>query len=470
MFKLFNTLTRKLEEFRPLSGKKVGIYTCGPTVYNRPHIGNYRTFLWEDVLVRYLVYLGFEVTHVMNLTDVDDKTIRESQAEGIPLSDFTDRYKKIFFEDLKRLNVVPANHYPSATDNIPEMVAIIEKLLKKGIAYRATDNSIYYRISDFSGYGKLSKFKIKKLKEGARVSQDEYEKQEAKDFALWKAWDEKDGNVFWETSLGKGRPGWHIECSAMSMKYLGESFDLHTGGIDNMFPHHENEIAQSEAATGKQFVKYWMHGKHLLVNGEKMSKSQRNFFTLDDLSQFDPLSIRLVLISNHYRKTSNFTFSEVQNAKERLERINETIRRLLDAQSLAKESKSDPKVSKIISDSVSKFEAGLNDDLNIPKALLGLNELAKRSNELLEKGSLSKTNATELLGAFKKIDSVLGVFSFEKKKAEKLGSGIEALIKKREELRKQKKWVESDEIRKQLADLGIELLDTPDGTKWKKTR
>ncbi len=465
MLKIFNTLTRKLENFSPLLDQKVGIYTCGPTVYNAPHIGNYRAFVWEDVLVRVLRLKGYQVTHVMNLTDVDDKTIRGSQAEKIPLSDFTQRYKTIFFENLKRLNVVPATHYPAATEHIPEMVALIERLLEKGVAYRAPDNSIYYKIEKFKKYGKLSKFKIKKLKEGARVKQDEYEKQQAQDFALWKAYDESDGDVYWETPLGKGRPGWHIECSAMSMKYLGESFDLHTGGIDNMFPHHENEIAQSEAATGKPFVKYWMHAKHLLVNGEKMSKSKGNFYTLDDLNHFNPMAIRFVLIGNHYRKSANFSFEEVNRMQDRLMKINETIQRLL---SIETSGASNPVVPKMVSDGLSVFEHGLDDDINVPKALVGLNDLVRKTNGLLEENKLSKADASFILDAFKRMDSVLGVFSFEKKTIQSLEPRLMQLIQKREELRKEKKWADADAIRKQLLDEGIELMDSSDGTKWKK--
>ena len=466
MLTIFNTLTRKLETFSPIENKKVGIYTCGPTVYNAPHIGNFRTFVWEDILVRYLRLKGFKVTHVMNLTDVDDKTIRGSRVEGIPLNDFTARYKAVFFHNLKTLNVVPANFYPSATEHVPEMVSLVQKLLDEGLAYRAADKSIYFKISEFPGYGKLSKFKIKKLKEGARVKQDEYEKQEAHDFALWKAYDESDGNVFWETPLGKGRPGWHIECSAMSMKFLGESFDIHTGGIDNMFPHHENEIAQSEAATGRPFVKYWLHAKHLLVNGEKMSKSKGNFFTLEDLKSFDPMAIRFVLISNHYRKTANFSFEEVRKTQDRLGKINESIRRLL---SVTGSKKSNPNVPKMISDALERFEMGLDDDLNVPKALVGLNELVRKTNLLLEENGLSESDAKLILDGFHRIDNVLGVFSFEKKQADALDPKLLDLIRKREEMRKQKKWSEADDIRKQLLNAGIELMDTSQGTTWKKT-
>ncbi|MDI6827410.1 MAG: cysteine--tRNA ligase, partial [Armatimonadota bacterium] len=288
----FNTLTREKNEFHAINDMKVGLYTCGPTVYDFAHIGNWRTYLFEDILRRHLESRGFEVTHVMNITDVDDKTIRGANEKGISLNEYTAPFIAAFYEDRDHLNIKPAHVYPRATEHITEMVALIKKLLEKGIAYKAEDGSIYYDISKFPDYGKLSHFKIEELKAGARVSSDEYEKEQVSDFALWKAWDEADGNVYWDTELGRGRPGWHIECSAMSMKYLGETFDIHTGGVDNIFPHHENEIAQSEAATGKPFVNYWLHSEHLLVENRKMSKSLGNFYTLRDLIArgYDPLA------------------------------------------------------------------------------------------------------------------------------------------------------------------------------------
>ena len=273
----FNTLTREKDEFKPISGMHVGLYTCGPTVYDYAHIGNWRTYLFEDILRRHLEYRGFVVKHVMNITDVDDKTIRGTKAKGITLDEYTEPFIKAFFEDRDALDVEAASEYPRATRHVSEMVAIIKVLIDKGIAYKTEDGSIYYDITKFPGYGKLSHFRIEELKAGARVKSDEYEKAQVSDFALWKAWDEVDGNVFWETELGKGRPGWHIECSAMSAEYLGQPFDLHTGGVDNIFPHHENEIAQSEGAMGRKFVNYWMHSEHLRVDGRKMSKSLGEF-------------------------------------------------------------------------------------------------------------------------------------------------------------------------------------------------
>ncbi len=467
MLKFFNSLTRKLEPFRPPNPKQVRVYTCGPTVYNVPHIGNYRTFLWEDVLVRFLRFKGYRVTHVMNITDVDDKTIAGSTAKGVSLSEFTAPFKQKFFSDLKRLNAVPADYYPEATAHIPQMVKLISTLLKKGVAYRASDQSIYFSIAKFPKYGKLSKFKLKKLKAGARVSQDEYEKKQAQDFALWKAYDAADGSVYWDTELGRGRPAWHIECSAMSVEYLGQPFDIHAGGIDNLFPHHENEIAQSEGATGKPLAQYWLHAKHLLVNGEKMAKSKGNFLTLDDVKAPSEV-VRFVLIANHYRKGANFTYSELSNAQTRLEKMNALIQHLLETASLKQSAKPSVAVSKLASGALSKFELGLDSDLNVPKALLGLNELVRKTNALVEKQKLSKADAQVLLKAFGKMDSVLGVLSFEKKIIPKLDAEIESLIQKREAFRVQKKWVEADAIRDELLKRGIELLDTPLGPKWKK--
>src|SRR4030066_1169153 len=318
----FNTLTRKKEEFVPLETGKVRVYTCGPTVYDYPHIGNYRTFLFEELLRRYLKYKGFQVTQVMNLTDIDDKIIIGSQKKGISLDEYTAPYKKIFFEDLNTLNAEASEFYPEATKHIKEMVKIIKKLLGKKHAYEI-EGSIYFKISTFPEYGKLSKMNLEELKVGTRVKADEYEKEQVSDFALWKAWDEKDGDIFWETEIGKGRPGWHIECSAMSMKYLGPHFDIHTGGVDNIFPHHENEIAQSQPATEQKFVNYWLHSAHLLVEGRRMAKSFGNFYTLRDLLKqgWNPSVVRYLLIGTHYRQQLNFTLEGLEASKNGLQRL-----------------------------------------------------------------------------------------------------------------------------------------------------
>jgi len=302
--RIYNTLSQTVEPLEPLEPGRVRFYTCGPTVYNYAHIGNFRAYVFEDVLRRALKFCGFQVVQVMNLTDVDDKTIRGAIAEGVDLDTFTRRYKEAFFADLKALRIEPAEHYPAATDHIPEMIALVERLLAKGHAYRAEDGSVYFRIASFPNYGRLARLDRAGLRPGARVAQDEYAKDDAADFALWKAWDAADGAVRWDSPWGPGRPGWHLECSAMSMKYLGPTFDLHTGGIDNLFPHHEDEIAQSEAANGQPFVRYWMHCAHLVVDGRKMSKSLGNFHTLRDLiaKGYSGREIRYLLASAHYRQ------------------------------------------------------------------------------------------------------------------------------------------------------------------------
>ena len=465
MLKFYNTLSRKKEEFRPLKAKEVRMYTCGPTVYNYPHIGNYRAYMFDDLLRRHLEYKGFKVMQVMNLTDVDDKTIKGSREEGLSLNEFTQKYKKAFFEDIQALNIEKAEFYPEATKHIPEMIELIKKLLKKGLAYKGEDGSIYFSIKKFKDYGRLSHFKIKKLKEGARVSQDEYEKEEAKDFALWKAWSEEDGEVFWETELGKGRPGWHIECSAMSMKYLGESFDIHTGGIDNMFPHHENEIAQSEGATGKKFVNYWLHNSHLIVEGKKMSKSLGNFYTLRDLLEknYDPKAIRYLLISTHYRNELNFSFEGLNSAKNVIEKFRDFMIKLKGI----KQKKENKRINELIAGIEKGFEDAMDDDLNIALALSKIFDFMKEVNKLIDSNELGEKDAQKILALMKKFDKVLGLLEF---KEERVGGEIEELIKKREQFRKEKKFAEADAIRKELLEKGIQLDDTKDGVKWKKIK
>ena len=460
MLKLYNTMSRKKEEFKPLKGKNVGLYTCGPTVYNVIHIGNLKSFLSEDVLKRYLLYKGFKVKHVRNITDVDDKTIKNSQKEGISLKEFTERYTKAFFDDMASVKVLPADVYPKATEHIKEMVELVAKLLKKGYAYKGKDGSIYYKIKKFKDYGKLAHIDFKTLKAGTRVKQDEYEKGEAQDFALWKAWDEDDGNVFWETEIGKGRPGWHIECSAMSMKHLGESFDIHGGGEDLIFPHHENEIAQSEAATEKPFAKYWVHNAFLQVNGEKMSKSLGNFYTIHDLKEYNPIAVRYLMISSSYRQPLNFTFEGLRAAQNSLDRLNELVGKLQEP-----EGKDSGEIKKAIESSEKKFEKAMDDDLNTPLGFAALFEFVRKTNSLLDAGKIGKKDTKLALKFLKKLDTVFAVMDFEQKN--EIGKADLALIREREKLRAEKKWAESDKIRDQLAEKGIELKDTPSGTKWK---
>ncbi len=464
---IFNTLTRKKEVFVPLESGKVGLYTCGPTVYDFAHIGNFRAFLFEDLLKRWLEHRGFKVKHVMNLTDIDDKTIKGSQKQKIPLKQYTQHYVDAFFEDIKALNIKPADYYPKATDHIHEMVALIKTLMAKGIAYKGEDGSIYYAINKFPAYGKLSKIKTAELKAGARVSQDEYAKEEAQDFALWKAWTPEDGEVFWDTELGKGRPGWHIECSAMSMKYLGETFDIHCGGVDNIFPHHENEIAQSEAATGKKFVVYWMHNEHLLVEGKKMAKRFGNFYTLRDLlaKGFDPIAIRYLLLSTHYRQQFNFTFEGLDAAKAAVERLRNFVRRLQDADGKGFEEK----ISVLKANVIACFGGSMDDDLNIAVALASLFDFVRDVNNLLDSNSVSKKDAGGIFDLMKAFDAVLGVIG-EVKAEEALPKDIEALVQKREAARKAKNWKEADAIRSQLKAMGIVVEDTAQGVRWHKEK
>jgi cysteinyl-tRNA synthetase len=460
----FNTLTRKKERFIPLEKGKVKIYTCGPTVYDFAHIGNFRAFIFEDLLHRWLRYRGFKVTQVMNLTDVDDKTITASRKQKISLKEYTEHYARAFFEDIATLNIEKAEHYPRATEHISEMVALIKKLMKKGYAYRGEDNSIYYDISKFKDYGKLSKIKFEELKPGARVKVDDYGKEEARDFALWKKWDEEDGDVFWETELGKGRPGWHIECSAMAMKYLGDTLDVHCGGVDLIFPHHENEIAQSEAATGKKFVNYWLHNEYLLVEGKKMAKRLGNFYTLRDLltNGYDPKAIRYLLISTHYRQQLNFTFEGLEAAEKAIERLMNFVDRLMNANGRGR----GEKIRKLMSEAQKRFEEAMDNDLNISVALAALFDFVREVNKLMDDNTLSKEEAEEAYKMMMKFDKVLGVIG-EIKREEKLPKEAEELIHKREEARRAKDWETADKIREQLRSMGVVIEDTMQGVKWK---
>jgi cysteinyl-tRNA synthetase len=462
--RLFNTLTREKEVLMPMESGRVGMYTCGPTVYDYAHIGNFRAFIFEDLLKRWLKYCGFKVLHIMNLTDIDDKTIKGSRTQGMPLKQYTDFYAKAFFEDAMALNIEPADKYPRATEHIPEMVTLIKTLIAKGFGYKGDDGSIYFAISKFKDYGKLSKIQLHELKAGARVSVDEYAKEEAQDFALWKAWTPDDGNVFWDTELGKGRPGWHIECSAMSMKYLGETFDIHCGGVDNMFPHHENEIAQSEAATGKQFVHYWMHNEHLLVEGRKMAKRLGNFYTLRDLlkKECDPSAIRYLLLSTHYRQQFNFTFEGLEAAKSAIERLSNVMRRLQDANGTS----SSEKASELISRIEKCFGDAMDDDLNVSMGLASLFDFVRDINNLLDANAVNKQEATRAYEFLSGVNKVLGVVG-EIKKEPALPNEARELVTKREEARKAKDWKTADALRQQLKAMGIVIEDTAQGVRWR---
>ncbi|MBU0615757.1 MAG: cysteine--tRNA ligase [Nanoarchaeota archaeon] len=453
--KLYNTLTRKKDSFKSLKPKQVNMYSCGPTVYNYPHIGNYRAYVGSDLLRRYLEFSGYKVTQVMNLTDVDDKTIRDSKKQGKKLDDFTKVFKDAFFQDLKTLNIEPAEHYPEATKTIKEMVALIKTLLDKGFAYKA-DDGIYFDIKKFKTYGELANIKLEDLKAGAsgRVNKDEYEKENAHDFVLWKFWTEDDGDVSWDTEIGKGRPGWHIECSAMSMKYLGKTFDIHTGGIDLVFPHHQNEIAQSEAANGCKFVNYWIHNEWLRVEGKKMSKSLGNFYTLRDLLDkgYDGTTIRYLLLSTHYRAQLNFTFDGLEAAKKAVEKLNNFIITMNNIK--GDNNNKDVEVS--IKKAEEGFKKSLDDDLNISEGLAVIFQFISDINKL----DISKQDAKKVIAFMQSIDKVLGVISFEK---QEVPEEIKTLVEKRQSARKAKDWAAADKARDELKKKGYSVDDTPDG-------
>jgi cysteinyl-tRNA synthetase len=486
MLKLYNTLTRKKEDFEPLEKGKVRMYSCGPTVYDYAHIGNLRAYLSSDILRRYLEFSGYKVKQIMNLTDVDDKTIKRSIAEGIKLKGLTEKYAKAFFEDLKILNIQPAEKYPKATEHIKDMIKHINLLLQKKIAYLSKDGSIYYDISKFKSYGKLSGIKVKELKEGAskRVSKDEYDKENAQDFALWKGWSSDDGEVFWNAEflidvntqkseisgapksktplwrkqIVKGRPGWHIECSAMSSKYLGEQFDIHSGGQDLIFPHHENEIAQSEAVTGKQFVKYWFHNGWLLVEGKKMSKSLGNFFTLRDLLKETPNArpIRYILMSVHYREPLDFTFEKFRAAEQTLKRIDNFIERVKSIKA-----KTENRTAEILIKNLeSNVREALDNDLDIPGSFGYLFNFIREINSLIEKNELSEKQAKETIKLFEKLDKIYGVLISEEKTD--VPKEVLELAREREKARKAKDWKKSDELRDKIKELGFSVKDTPE--------
>jgi cysteinyl-tRNA synthetase len=462
--RLHNTLGRRLSELTPLEPGHVRLYTCGPTVYDVVHVGNLRTFVFEDVLRRHLLAKGYRVTQIMNLTDVDDKTIRGAQGEGVSLSEFTAKYEEAFFRDIGRLNVQPAEAYPKATDHVPEMIALIETLRERGHTYES-EGSVYFRIATFPDYGKLSRIDLTQTRRGERVAEDEYEKEDVKDFALWK--EGKPGDPSWPSPFGAGRPGWHIECSAMSMKFLGRHFDIHTGAVDNIFPHHENEIAQSEAATGEPFVEIWLHAEHLLVEGEKMSKSKGNFHTLDDVlsRRDDTAALRYLFLSVPYRRKLNFTWNALAGAAAAVDRIRSAAARIgeVAASGTAKPGAFEAKGrgEKFLAD----FTAAMDDDLNTSEALGALFPYLREVNLAVDEGSLDAAGAVAAIEAIRSADRVLGVLP---PKDEVLPAEVEARIEARNAARKRRDFAESDRIRADLAGRGILLEDGPSGTRWKK--
>ena len=447
MLKLYNTLTRKKEIFKPIKKGQVGMYVCGPTIYNYVHIGNLRAYVFSDILRRSLKLNDYKIKHVMNLTDVDDKTIRESQRQKKSLKEFTKVYEKGFLEDIEKMNIEKPEVLPRATEYIKEMVVIVKDLLKKGIAYKTKDG-IYFSIKKFKNYGKLAGVKTKELKKSCRIISDEYDKEHVNDFALWKFYTKEDGNVFWKTELGRGRPGWHVECSAMSMKYLGKSFDIHTGGVDLIFPHHENEIAQSEGMTGKKFVNYWMHNEWILVDGKKMSKSLGNFYNLKDVIEkgFSPLDLRYFYLSAHYRKPLNFTWKNLEHSKNSLKRLREIISKL-----------GEGKINnRNVDGAFKQFLEIINDDLNSSRALSYM-------WEILRDDKLKDSEKHELVLEF---DKFFGL-DLGKEEKVKISNEIKKLISEREKARKKKDFVTADKIREKIKKAGYGVDDTKEGVKVK---
>jgi len=459
--RLFNTYSRQLEDFAALdaSGNRVKMYTCGPTVYNHAHIGNFRAYLFEDLLQRHLEARGFQVERVMNLTDVDDKTIRGARNAGKRLADFTAVYKDAFFQDLDTLRIQRAEHFPAATEPryIERMIAMIQQLEALGIAYQAEDRSVYFRLSRFPDYGKLAHLNLDELRPTGRIANDEYEKESIGDFALWKAWDEADGDVGWDSPWGRGRPGWHIECSAMATALLGPEIDIHCGGVDNIFPHHEAEIAQSECCTGKKFVRYWLHCAHLMVDGQKMSKSLGNFYTLRDLlaKGFTGREVRFALLTVNYRLPLNFTLPGMESARSALHRIDEWVERIT-----AQAAGGKPEAT-ALSDLTEKFFAALDEDLNISGALGSLFDLIRESNSALDRAEVTPGQAAQLLADWRRIDGVLG---FEREAAA-IPPAVLALLDEREKARAAKEWKKSDELRDAILTHGWVVKDTKDGPK-----
>jgi cysteinyl-tRNA synthetase len=457
----FNTYTREIAPFTPLdpAGKRVKMYTCGPTVYNHAHIGNYRAYVFEDLLQRHLEARGFEVERVMNLTDVDDKTIRGCRQLGMRLAEFTEQYKRAFFEDLETLRIKRAAHYPAATEEryIAKMIEMIRLLEEKGIAYQADDKSVYFRLAKFPDYGKLAHLNLDELRPTGRIANDEYEKENIGDFALWKAWDAEDGDVAWDSPWGRGRPGWHIECSAMATDLLGPELDIHCGGVDNIFPHHEAEIAQSECCTGKRFVRYWLHCAHLMVDGQKMSKSLGNFYTLRDLlaKGWTGRELRYALLTVNYRLPLNFTFAGLEGARSALARLDEWTERLAE---YAGPHTPEPTP---LSTACGEFFAALDDDLNISGAMGHLFVMIRESNAAMDARTLTQAQAAQLLAHWQHMNAILAL----EPDAQVIPSEVTLLVEQRQQARAAKDWKESDRLRDEIARLGWNVKDTKDGPK-----
>tara|TARA_B100002051_G_scaffold205611_1_gene196439 strand:+ start:218 stop:1618 length:1401 start_codon:yes stop_codon:yes gene_type:complete len=460
MIKFYNTIDRKKVDFIPMVDGKISLYTCGPTVYNFAHIGNFRAYIFEDLLRRTLEFCDYEVLHVMNLTDIDDKTINKANLEKIPLKEFTDKYIAAFYEDVEALNILPAHHYPRATEFIDGMIGMIQDLESKGYTYTTEDGSVFFKISQYKDYGRLANLQVEDLLLGERVENDEYEKEEMRDFALWKSYKKEEGDIFWESPWGKGRPGWHIECSVMSTHYLGNHFDIHCGGVDNIFPHHENEIAQSCCATDEKFVNYWLHNEHLLVDNQKMSKSLGNFYTIRDLIEkgYTPQSIRYTLLSTHYRQKLNFTLDKLTSSQKSINKIKELKRR---AKLISDDKIEGCDFKDESSKMILNFSNCLKNDLNISGALgemfIWINLVFKE----LDANNVSFTGSLLIVETLESIDRVLGILESENNI--KHGDKIVDLLEKRAEARQNKDWNLADKIREEIDALGYVVEDTDQG-------
>ena len=460
--RFYNTLSKKIEKFNPISKDIVKIYTCGPTVYDMAHIGNFRTFLFEDLLKRFLIYKGYNVYHVMNITDVDDKTIKRAKKDRKLFEELTSKYSKQFMEDIEYLKIFPADVYPRATDHIEEMIQMIVKLEKDGIAYLSKDNSIYYQLSKDDGYGRLINLNLSKLKSTDRMINDEYSKENPQDFSLWKSWDSEDGDIFWDSPWGKGRPGWHIECSAMSIKYLGEHFDIHCGGVDNIFPHHENELAQSVSATNKPFVNYWMHSEHLQLKGGKMSKTEGNFYTISDLKSkgYSPEEIRFVMLSAHYRTKLSFSIEQCLEARTAIQRIASLYNRLinigngnLDKYNLPIE--------------FQDFIKALDNDLDTPKALAIFFKWIRSINKKIDNNqAMNNKDINGSIQFLKIVDNIFGLLIKEDSPPDE----IHSIVEEREVYRKAGDWEKADQLRDKIYSLGWVIEDKADGVSIKQKK
>ena len=460
---LHNTLTGRVEPLAREQPPELRMYVCGPTVYGRAHIGNFRSFVATDLLRRTLRYKGWRVKEVMNVTDVDDKIIRLASQAGTDLRSFTQPHVRSFNEDRATLRMEPPELLPRATDHIPDMVGLVQKLIHRGHTYSA-DGSVYFRISTFPEYGKLSRLDVSGIKSGARVDTDKYDKQDACDFVLWKAKHDEPEWAQWDAPFGRGRPGWHLECSAMSMKYLGETFDLHCGGVDLIFPHHENEIAQSTCATGKPFVRHWMHVTHLLVDNETMSKSKGNFYTIPDLLErgHRPDAVRYLLSAAHYRKPLNFTWEGLHQAATSIDKVHGFVRRL---DEVDRDGPALPAVEEAARKAREAFDRALDDDLNTPEALAAVHELVNEGNRLLAEGALTREGAQRLRAQIESMDAVFAVLMPGE---ERLSPEEQALLDARQEARRRREFPKADEHRKKLEEMGVILEDTPKGTRWRR--